>query len=85
MATNKARGFIDAFKQAYGEGREDWNRAYRTERSESGKSEDASRITEMTGSYPTGIRIMETLEPVLPKSLKPDQKKAQIREDLRDW
>ena len=75
MATSKARGFMDAFKQAYGEGREDWNRAYRTDRSESGKSEDASRITEMTGSYPTGIRIMEALG-------QADQKKAQIREDL---
>ena len=75
MATSKARGFMDAFKQAYGEGREDWNRAYRTERSESGKSEDASRITEMTGSYPTGIRIMEALG-------QADPKKAQIREDL---
>ena len=76
MATREARGLIDAFKQAYGEGREDWNRAYRTERSEGGKSEDASRITEMTGSYPTGIRVMEALEPVLPKNLKPDPKKG---------
>ena len=82
MATREARGLIDAFKQAYGEGREDWNRAYRTERSEGGKSEDASRITEMTGSYPTGIRVMEALEPVLPKNLKPDQRKVQVREDL---
>ena len=75
MATSKARGFMDAFKQAYGEGREDWNRAYRTSRTEGGLTEDAPRVTEMTGSYPTGIRIMEALG-------QADPKKAQIREDL---
>ena len=75
MATREALGLIDAFKQAYSEGREDWNRAYRTSRTEGGLTEDAPRVTEMTGSYPTGIRIMEALG-------QADPKKAQIREDL---
>ena len=82
MATREARGLIDAFKQAYSEGREDWNRAYRTSRTEGGQTEDAPRITEMSGSYPTGIRIMEALEDLGVPGIKTDPKKVQVREDL---
>ena len=59
MATPRARGFIDAFRQAYGEGREDWGRAYRTLRDDRNLSENAPRMTEMSGAYPTGVRLME--------------------------
>ena len=82
MATREAKGLIDAFKQAYGEGREDWNRAYRTSRTEGGLTEDAPRVTEMTGSYPTGIRVMEALGDLNIPGIKADPKKVQIREDL---
>ena len=58
MATRAARGFMDALQEAYGEGREDWSRAYRAGRTANNQSEDAPRLTEMTGAYPTGIRIM---------------------------
>ena len=58
---SRARGFIDAFKQAYGEGREDWGRAYRTLRDDRNLSENAPRMTEMSGAYPTGVRLMEAL------------------------
>ena len=75
MATRPANGFIDAFKQAYGEGREDWSRAYRATRESQGKSENAPRIEEMGGAYPTGVRIMEALG-------KSDKKAETVREDL---
>ena len=75
MATRPANGFIDAFKQAYGEGREDWSRAYRATRKSQGLDENAPKMTEMTGAYPTGIRVMEALG-------KADPQAAQVREDL---
>lgn len=61
MAKSEARGLIDAFKQAYGEGRENWSQAYRQGRDNAGLSEDSTRLQEMGGAYPTGIRIMENI------------------------
>ena len=57
----EARGFMDAFRQAYGEGREDWAQAYRQGRDNQGLSEDSTRLEEMTGAYPTGTRIAENI------------------------
>ena len=37
------RGFMDAFGDAVGEGREDWSRAYRTNRRSQGLDENAPR------------------------------------------
>lgn len=84
MATRQARGFIDAFQQAYGEGREDWNRAFRETRKANNQSENAPRWTEMMQNYPTGIRLGETLSPVREKLGlgKPDPKAALAREDI---
>ena len=69
MATRAAKGFMDALQEAYGEGREDWSRAYRAGRTANNQSEDAPRLTEMTGAYPTGIRIMENLNTLIPKEV----------------
>ena len=69
MATRAAKGFMDALQEAYGEGREDWSRAYRAGRTANNQSEDAPRLTEMTGAYPTGIRIMENLNSLIPKEV----------------
>ena len=77
---------VDEFKKAYGEGREDWSRAHRTARADAGKSEDATRAVDMTGTYGTGIRVMETLDELLgdkmPKSMKPDPAKQNVRKEL---
>ena len=64
-----AKSFGRAFRDAYGEGREEWAKAYRESRQSAGMTEDAPRIDEMTGAYPTGIRLMEALQDL-------DRKKA---------
>ena len=46
MATRKPRGFggfFDAAKEAYGEGREEWSKAYREGRKAQNMSENAGR------------------------------------------
>ena len=48
--------FGEAFNDAYGEGREEWTRAFRQGRKAEGQAENAPRIDEMSGAYPTGIR-----------------------------
>ena len=68
MATRKPRGFggfFDAAKEAYGEGREEWSKAYREGRKAQNMSENAARWDEMTGAYPTGIRAKEAVQDVL--------------------
>ena len=60
LRRDKDRNFFDAFGDAFGEGREEWTRAFREGRSAAGESENAPRWTEMTGAYPTGIRATET-------------------------
>ena len=88
MATRAAKGFMDALQEAYGEGREDWSRAYRAGRTANNQSEDAPRLTEMTGAYPTGIRIMENINSLIPKEvasrlkITPGTNKQLVREDL---
>ena len=57
-----SKGFIRSFRDAYGEGREEWAKAYREGRQAAGASEDAPRINEMTGAYPTGIRFKEAIQ-----------------------
>ena len=57
---DKDRNFFDAFGDAFGEGREEYARAFREGRVAAEKSENAPRWTEMTGAYPTGIRAAET-------------------------
>ena len=54
------RNFLDAFSDAFSEGREEWTRAFREGRTAKEESENAPRWTEMTGAYPTGIRAVET-------------------------
>lgn len=77
------RGFIDATKEAYGEGREEWSKAYREGRKAAGESENAPRINEMTGAYPTGIRTKEIIDDLLKKQLtKSERDNRTIREDL---
>ena len=55
------RGFFDAFSDAVGEGREDWSRAFRTNRRSQGLDENAPRWTEMMGSHPTATRLSESI------------------------
>ena len=82
MATRRARGFVDAFKMAQSEGREDWSRAYRTSRTEANQSEDAPRISEMSGTYPLGTRVMENLADMGVPGIKADKNRQQVRDDL---
>ena len=86
MAIRKARGFggfFDAANEAYGEGREEWSKAFREGRKAAGQSENAPRINEMTGAYPTGIRTKELIDDLLGKKLsKSERDNRTIREDL---
>ena len=80
-------GFFDAAKEAYGEGREEWSKAYREGRKASGQSENAPRMSEMAGAYPTGIRTKEAIDDALVnmglKNLSKKERDARmIREDL---
>lgn len=72
-----------AFRDAYGEGREEWAKAYREGRKSAGKSENAPRIDEMAGAYPTGIRIKELIDDLSGKKLTREEiNNRQIRQDL---
>ena len=88
MATRQARGFMDAFKQAYGEGRQDWAQAYRQGRDNAGLAEDSTRLEEMTGAYPTGIRVMENLNQHISYDManrlgvSPDRDRQKAREQV---
>ena len=76
-------GFFDAANEAYGEGREEWSKAYREGRKAQGVSENAPRIDEMTGAYPTGIRIKEVFDDLTGRQLsKKELDNRLIREDL---
>ena len=78
-----AKSFGRAFRDAYGEGREEWAKAYRDGRQSAGKTEDAPRIDEMTGAYPTGIRLMEAIQDLTGAKLTPQQtNNRMIRSDL---
>ena len=79
----KARGlggFFEAANEAYGEGREEWSKAYREGRKAEGRSENAARWDEMTGSYPTGIRIKEAIDDLTGRKL---QKKGLDNREIR--
>ena len=76
-------GMWDAATEAYGEGREEWAKAYREGRKENNRTEDAARWDEMTGSYPTGIRINELFDDAIGKKLSTRQQKERaIRSNL---
>lgn len=83
---NKARGlggFFDAANKAYGEGREEWSKAFREGRKAGNQTENAPRMTEMTGAYSTGIRLKELADDLRGKELSKSEKDARlIREDL---
>lgn len=75
--------FADAFKDAYGEGREEWTRSYREGRKSLKKSEDAPRINEMSGAYPTGVRLKELADDLSGRELPDDiRTKRNIRSVL---
>ena len=75
--------FGEAFNDAYGEGREEWTRAYRQGRKAQGEAENAPRWNEMSGAYPTGIRLTELAQDAVGKKLTPAEvDRRQIREDL---
>ena len=79
----KLQPFTSAFRDAYGEGREEWSKAYREGRKSAGKAENAPRIDEMSGAYPTGIRIKELVDDVRGKQLSREEiNNRQIRNDL---
>ena len=79
----KLQPFTSAFRDAYGEGREEWAKAYREGRKAVGNAENAPRIDEMTGAYPTGIRIKELVDDVRGKKLSREEiNNRQIRSDL---
>ena len=79
----KLQPFTSAFRDAYGEGREEWSKAYREGRKSAGKAENAPRIDEMSGAYPTGIRIKELVDDVRGKQLSREEiNNRQIRSDL---
>ena len=80
-------GFFDAAKEAYGEGREEWSKAYREGRKKQDETENAPRWSEMTGAYSTGIRGKELVDDALVKmglkTLSKNEVDARaIREDL---
>ena len=80
-------GFFDAAREAYGEGREEWAKAFREGRKAEGLTENAPRMTEMTGAYATGIRGKELVDDALVnlglKNLSENEIEARlIREDL---
>lgn len=80
-------GFLDSTREAYGEGREEWSKAYREGRKAAGQSENAPRMSEMAGAYPTGIRTKEAIDDALVnmglKTLSKKERDARmIREDL---
>ena len=73
----------EAFKDAYGEGREEWTRAFRQGRKAEGLAENAPRMTEMTGAYPTGIRLAEMFQDAAGRGVTPQEAaRRQIRDDL---
>jgi len=75
--------FGEAFNDAYGEGREEWTRAFRQGRKAEGQAENAPRWNEMSGAYPTGIRLTELAQDIAGRPLTPEQTtRRQIREDL---
>ena len=65
-----ARGFLDAFRKEYGLGREHWAEVRRRQRAAKGQSENAPRFTEMTESYPLGVRLAEMLGMKQEKNVK---------------
>lgn len=80
-------GFLGAAQEAYGEGREEWAKAFREGRKAQSKTENAPRMTEMTGAYATGIRGKELVDDALAnlgiKELSKNAVDARlIREDL---
>ena len=78
-----AKSFGRAFRDAFGDGREEWAKAYRDGRQSAGMTEDAPRINEMTGAYPTGIRLAEALQDLTGRKLKPEEENNRmIRSDL---
>jgi hypothetical protein len=75
--------FGEAFNDAFGEGREEWTRAYRQGRKAEGQAENAPRWNEMSGAYPTGIRLTELAQDIVGAKPSPQQiSRRQIREDL---
>lgn len=66
--------FKTAFKDAYGEGREEWARSNREGRKSLGLPLDAPRGSDMFGSYPTGIRLNELIQDVSKKKLSKEDK-----------
>ena len=81
--TGKLARFKDAFSDAYGEGREEWTRSFRQGRKAEGLAENAPRMTEMTGAYPTGIRVAEVFQDALGRGVSPQEAaRRQIRADL---
>lgn len=79
----KLARFGEAFNDAYGEGREEWTRAFRQGRKAEGLAENAPRMTEMTGAYPTGIRLAEVFQDAVGRGVTPQEaSRRQIRTDL---
>ena len=75
-------GFGEAFNDAYGEGREEWTRAFRQGREAEGLAENAPRMTEMSGAYPTGIRVAEAFQDLVGRGIKPEEAtRREIREN----
>jgi len=76
-------GFWNSAREAFGEGREEWAKAYREGRKSANQSENAPKIYEMTGAYPTGIRIKELIDDVRGKKLtEREANNRLIRSDL---
>ena len=83
MAIEKPKGlggFFDAFREAYGEGREEWSKAFRESRKSQGMSENAPRIDEMSGAYPTGIRLTELAQDLTGSKLSNNNKSNRLSE-----
>jgi len=74
--------FKSAFKDAYGEGREEWSRANREARKALGMPEDAPRGSDMFGSYPLGIRAKELVQDIRKKKLTSEERTRRlVRQD----
>lgn len=85
------RGFLQAFGDAVGEGREDWSRQFRQNRKNQGKDENAVRAAELFGSHPGISRTNELIHEIRkarqPQYAQSDtakliEQQMQVRRDL---
>ena len=75
--------FWDAVKEAYGEGRPDYQRGFMEGRSLAGNDPDAPRIESALGTNPTTTRLRDLMAHIgAPKWMQSNASERQVREEL---